>query len=348
MDIYSASLANALGAKKTVDGMRLTEGAFPTSNPLIGNSNVSLWGNKCNKDTTNPLELNILRIRKEADINGDGETTDVEVHQYLLKQADTDKNGKVSGNEYESYIEKAMDANKDGKVSLEERKFFETLMMDMDGDGKVSLDEKIKYWSNYIRALVTEPNTVKTSEPAANAQVGASVPVSTTPMSSTSSVSPVSNNLQNSDSANLDEAQAGAALNKLLDKNGKGGVLQGKGELIAKIAKEYGIPVQHFAAIIFSETGWGKSKAIKKYNNPGGIMDKSTGCRKIKRFSSLEEGLRAMASNLKRNYYDKGLDTLPEIQKKYCPIGAANDPKGLNKNWLSTVTKISNQIASMC
>ena len=348
MDIYSAFLVNALRARRTSEGPKLPEGGIQTSNPMNQNSNVSLFANKFSNDTTNPLELNILNIQKAADINGDGEITDVEVQLYLRKEADTDKNGKVSGNEYESYIEKAMDANKDGKVSLEERKFFETLMMDMDGDGQVSLDDKIKYWSNYIRALATEPNTVKTSEPAANAQGGASVPVSTTPMSSTSSVSPVSNNLQNSDSANLDETKAGAALNKLLDKNGKGGALEGKGELIAQIAKEYDIPVHIFAAIIFAETGWGKSKAIRQYNNPGGIMDASNGCKTLKKFGSLEEGLRAMASNLKRNYFDKGLDTLAKIQPKYCPIGAANDPKGLNKNWLPTVTKISNQIASMC
>ena len=35
-----------------------------------------------------------------------------------------------------------------------------------------------------------------------------------------------------------------------------------------------------------------------------------------------------------------GLNTLETIQPKYCPIGAKNDPNGLNKNWLGGVNKI--------
>lgn len=34
---------------------------------------------------------------------------------------------------------------------------------------------------------------------------------------------------------------------------------------------------------------------------------------------------------------------LPFLQKRYAPIGVANDPKGLNKNWLGNVTKIYNR-----
>ncbi len=56
-------------------------------------------------------------------------------------------------------------------------------------------------------------------------------------------------------------------------------------------------------------------------------------------FSSLEEGIDKMASNLKRNYIDKGLTTIEQIQKKYAPVGAANDPNGLNKNWINGVNK---------
>lgn len=56
-------------------------------------------------------------------------------------------------------------------------------------------------------------------------------------------------------------------------------------------------------------------------------------------FSSLEEGIDKMASNLKRNYFDKGLTTIEQIQKKYAPNGAANDPTNLNSYWTSGVTK---------
>lgn len=56
-------------------------------------------------------------------------------------------------------------------------------------------------------------------------------------------------------------------------------------------------------------------------------------------FSSLEEGIDKMASNLKRNYIDKGLTTIEAIQKKYAPNGADNDPTNLNSYWTSGVKK---------
>jgi hypothetical protein len=35
----------------------------------------------------------------------------------------------------------------------------------------------------------------------------------------------------------------------------------------------------------------------------------------------------------------KGGDFIRFLQKRYCPVGAANDPRGLNKNWYSNVMK---------
>jgi hypothetical protein len=62
-------------------------------------------------------------------------------------------------------------------------------------------------------------------------------------------------------------------------------------------------------------------------------------------FASLAEGIDKMASNLKRNYFDKGLTTIAAIQKKYAPNGAANDPTGLNSHWTAGVTKYYNMFA---
>jgi len=75
------------------------------------------------------------------------------------------------------------------------------------------------------------------------------------------------------------------------------------------------------------ETGDYSSTAFKELNNVGGMMCNS--------------GLiiSAFLINLKDNYFDIGLDTVEKIQPKYCPIGAKNDPNGLNKYWLSGVTK---------
>ena len=83
------------------------------------------------------------------------------------------------------------------------------------------------------------------------------------------------------------------------------------------------------------ETGDYTSKAFKELNNVGGMMCNSG----LIKYDSLDNGISAFLINLKDNYFGIGLDTIEKIQPKYCPIGAKNDPNGLNKYWLSGVTK---------
>ena len=122
------------------------------------------------------------------------------------------------------------------------------------------------------------------------------------------------------------------------------GVLAGKGEMVAAIAEEYGLDPNLLASIMALETGWGTSSAIKNYNNPGSMMDPSSNWMSLKHYSSLEEGIRAVAKNLKENYIDQGLTTISSIGAKYCPVGAANDPNGTNSGWVPSVTSIYNQL----
>lgn len=118
------------------------------------------------------------------------------------------------------------------------------------------------------------------------------------------------------------------------------GVLANKGDMLASIAEKEGIDPALFGAIISMETGYGTSNAIKNHNNPAGIMDPAANWMKLKTFSSLEEGLTYSAHNLKTNYIDKGLTTIPQIGAKYCPVGAANDPTGMNSGWIPGVTDL--------
>lgn len=64
----------------------------------------------------------------------------------------------------------------------------------------------------------------------------------------------------------------------------------------------------------------------------------------LRSYDSLDDGIEAYLNNLKYNYFDIGLDTLEKIQPKYCPIGAENDPKGLNKYWLSGTQRKYNEL----
>ena len=108
-------------------------------------------------------------------------------------------------------------------------------------------------------------------------------------------------------------------------------------------AKEIGMNEEQILisiAISRWETGNYTSKAFKEKNNVGGMMCNSG----LINYSSLEEGIEKFLINLKNNYFDIGLDTIEKIQKKYCPIGAKNDPNGLNKHWLGGVTNLYNEL----
>ncbi|MFF2156051.1 glucosaminidase domain-containing protein [Paenibacillus chitinolyticus] len=119
-----------------------------------------------------------------------------------------------------------------------------------------------------------------------------------------------------------------------------GGVLKNYGGTIEKLAQKYNIDPALGAAIIMHETGNGTSNAAKSKNNVGGMMGKNG----LITYPSIEAGIDAMFSNLKRNYFDSGLTSIEAIQKKYAPIGAKNDPTGLNKNWVPAVTKYYNAL----
>lgn len=117
------------------------------------------------------------------------------------------------------------------------------------------------------------------------------------------------------------------------------------GEIECKIYNksiEYGLNrEQAFIVVSISrhETGKWTSKAFLEKHNLGGIMC-STG---LRQYGSLDEGIDAFVSLLKNRYFDRGLDTIEKIQPVYCPIGASNDPKGLNQHWLPMVTKYYNE-----
>lgn len=92
-------------------------------------------------------------------------------------------------------------------------------------------------------------------------------------------------------------------------------------------------------AISKHETGNWTSRAFKNKNNFGGVMC-NTG---LKQYSSFEEGLNGFVNLLKNRYFNRGLDTVDKIGAVYCPVGASNDPYGLNQHWIPNVTKYYNE-----
>jgi hypothetical protein len=134
---------------------------------------------------------------------------------------------------------------------------------------------------------------------------------------------------------------SGPTLADKFDDHFKDSHLADSGQDFVNAGYKYGIDPTLLASIASFETGAGTSRAVKAYNNVGGMMDpKSTDSKGFMRFDSVQEGIDAMASNLKRNYIDKGLTTIPQIAAKYSPPGAANDPNQTNAEWPSSVAMI--------
>ena len=115
---------------------------------------------------------------------------------------------------------------------------------------------------------------------------------------------------------------------------------------IKNTAMLYGIDYKMAIAIAKHETGNYTSNAYANKNNVGGMMywDAKTKSSRLITYTSIDEGIEAFVSNLKRNYYDLGLDTIEEIQKKYAPVGVANDPNNLNSNWVMGVSMYYSQL----
>lgn len=90
------------------------------------------------------------------------------------------------------------------------------------------------------------------------------------------------------------------------------------------------------------ETGnW--TSSLYESNNFGGLYVNGH----FKSYASQDEGIRDYIRVLKLGYFNKGKDTLEKIQVNYCPVGAKNDPKGLNKNWLKGTNKFLNEYRNM-
>jgi hypothetical protein len=111
------------------------------------------------------------------------------------------------------------------------------------------------------------------------------------------------------------------------------GALQNTGSLFVEAGKKYQINPAFLAAVSMHETGNGASNAARFKNNVAGMMGKNG----LKSYASVEESIFDMARNLRNNYMDEGKSTIAAIGAKYAPIGAANDPTGLNNHWVKGV-----------
>ena len=127
-----------------------------------------------------------------------------------------------------------------------------------------------------------------------------------------------------------DDAQLAAQLDAWMARKNPGAPLQGYGAVFVREGKANGVDPRLLVAIARAETSLG--------SDPGAIGIKNAFGWGVNRpFPTWDENIATVAKGLRTGYIDDGLDTIDEIQKRYCPVGAANDPTGLNANWLRNV-----------
>lgn len=128
--------------------------------------------------------------------------------------------------------------------------------------------------------------------------------------------------------------QAGGATAKSL------GGLAAYRDVFMDAAARNGLDPKLLMAIAMHETGRGTSSAFRNKKNAMGVSD----AKGPRSFASVEDSIYFMARQLKKNYLDKGLRTVEQIGAKYAPIGAGNDPRGLNKHWVEGVSRYLNEL----
>lgn len=119
------------------------------------------------------------------------------------------------------------------------------------------------------------------------------------------------------------------------------GKLSGTAAHFINAGKKYDMDPNLLSAIAIHETGNGSSNAVNQKNNVAGMMGKNG----LRSYDSVEDSIFDMARNLRQNYLNQGKDTIAEIGAKYAPVGATNDPTGLNNHWTNGVRKQFNNLA---
>ena len=108
----------------------------------------------------------------------------------------------------------------------------------------------------------------------------------------------------------------------------------------AQAGQKWNVNPALMMAIAYQESKFGTA------GDEGMVAKNPFGWGPHQKFDSWEESIWYVTEKMRQNYLNKGFDTIEKIQKKYCPVGASNNPNGLNENWLDGVNKSFNDILS--
>lgn len=110
-----------------------------------------------------------------------------------------------------------------------------------------------------------------------------------------------------------------------------GSPMAGLGTVLVDVSSQSGIDPRLIVAIAAHETMLGTYGPAAAIHNPFGLGPGMV-------FASEGDAVRYAVSTLAQYYLPEGRDTIAEIGAKWAPVGAKNDPAGLNQNWTRGVS----------
>ena len=114
--------------------------------------------------------------------------------------------------------------------------------------------------------------------------------------------------------------------------------LTGLGAVFVADGEATGVDPRLLVAITGGETSFGTYGPAQAIFNPFGLGPNI-------HFASWSAAIQAAATNLGGPLYrGSGLVTIPEIQARWAPLGAGNDPAGLNGNWQTDISQFYAQL----
>jgi cell wall-associated NlpC family hydrolase len=176
------------------------------------------------------------------------------------------------------------------------------------------------------RALTRAIAAQAQADAAANAALSASTLTSTTP--------PLLNAIANSGLPA--PATMAAAIDSFL--SARNSPLTGLGAVFVADGEAAGVDPRFLVAISGGETSFGTYGPAQAIHNPFGMGPNI-------HFASWSAAIQAAATNLGGPLYrGAGLMTIPQIQARWAPLGAGNDPNGLNGNWQTAIGQFYSQL----
>ncbi|OZU89038.1 hypothetical protein CIL03_08450 [Virgibacillus indicus] len=124
-----------------------------------------------------------------------------------------------------------------------------------------------------------------------------------------------------------------------------GGYLMQSGDKFIEVAENAGIDPVLMLSISIHETARGTSDALIFRNNPGGLMNPDGSG--LMTFSTLDEGIESMGHTLHNRIIVDGLITIEDLGSVYAPLGAENDPDGLNQYWVPNVLNFVEKLGGL-